>query len=467
MQANKDKKDNASATQSTSKKDKVIARRDYYIEQINELNEQLSVDNLSLLECEEYFKTLEQIAVRFDSACVAMYSEFESLPELDDFGKKNGVISRRIIKMKADLRVRINTHNASTGPQAIPSASTSSATIQSGIQSVQPTKVDVKKPEIEYKGFKFTGDVGEWRTFSKDFLKATDDNGNASNEDKLKALTQACTGMPKSVVNTCGGSFEKSWEALQKVYGSNYKQCRAAMNKLNAIKPCSDVTYGELSQLLLDASEIANWFNELNLLDKFDYALALVIISKLPISTNRAWEREQAALEQSIGDTATNDTSHLPGWETVKSFLRSEVMFLAAEGTNSPANLNMRRTFADTVRQSTPQSVATQNPTSSGNQALKDVKQSQPIWLQCTCCDGIHPRFGCDVYNGWALDRKECHVSDENLCVRCLRPKHVDEKCNRHCPKCGAGIYHNSTLCPRQQKPKPPRSTSQASGNQG
>lgn len=136
------------------------------------------------------------------------------------------------------------------------------------------------------------------------------------------------------------------------------------MDKLSKVNACSKATYEELSQLLMDASSIANWLIDLDQMDNFNYAFAFMVISKMPTPNNRAWERKRTALQQSVSEIDQTNASHLLKlWEAVKSFLRNEVMMLASEGSSLAVALSPRITFADTVRsQQHSQSVAAQAP---------------------------------------------------------------------------------------------------------
>lgn len=467
--------------QLTEKLHKMLANKVFFVESIKEMEKEvMSDDACSKNTYEEHYKCLVNYANKFDDICMKIHSEsqFEQA-KFEQFMSEKRETTKLCVKLKSILQEKIEAcqsvttekpqsaqgvmQTATQSAQGVDQTATQSAqsvmqTATPSDQTVQAVQIE-KKPAILFKGFKFSGIISEWLAFSKAFSLAIESTPDATTKDKLNALMDACTDMPRSLANTCGDDFNKAWAALNAVYGSTYKQCQAAIEKAINIKPCANVVYGELSQLLLEASNVANWLTDLEQLRNFDYALAIIIITKLPIQINRAWERERAALEKSAMELSPN-SKFLPDWATVKNFLRNEVMLLASESVDpsTTASNQGQSSFADVLRtpvSSGPVSISSaqrfQNRIQS---ALRDEKKNQPIWLQCVLCDGIHPRFGCDIYNGWALDRKEFHVQEQHLCVRCLRQNHpgdcVDPKCNRPCPKCNDGTKHNSTLCPKQ-----------------
>lgn len=73
----------------------------------------------------------------------------------------------------------------------------------------------------------------------------------------------------------------------------------------------------------------------------------------------------------------------------------------------------------------------------------------------CTRCGALHRLYKCGDYRAMPLARRWAHVTQNNLCERCLHPKHLgqcnDENNNNQCETCKKHTeipaYHNSTLC--------------------
>lgn len=178
--------------------------------------------------------------------------------------RESNEITATCVAMKAFLRTKIEAINE-IKPEVQINESVDNSTPSGALSTQTTTSSEENKPMIFFKGVKFNGYVTEWMTFFKDFSNAIDAVPEATNKEKLKVLSESCTGMPNNLINACGEDFEKALSALQQVYGSTYKQCMAATAQLFEMKACESSSYDELSKLLSEATKIANWFGELDL----------------------------------------------------------------------------------------------------------------------------------------------------------------------------------------------------------
>lgn len=445
---------------------KMLANRDFFAHAIKDARLDADTDQAcSKIAYQEQLSEIGEHANKFEEICMRIHSEanFQG-DELTHFLRENRKITKLCAELKTLLREKIEACDKSGA--STPNKPSVVKSNQQALQSVIQSIVDKTSPAIDIKGFQFAGIFEDWPSFERNVLEAMSIAGNASEEEKFDALARACVSQPKNLLNFFKGKFTDAFNALKKVYGTKYKQTSSALAKLMAIPHCMNAQYSEMSRLLEEALICEELFASANSMPQFEYAFAAIVIDKLSTEAKRAWERERTSLAKSwAADGAARDESdHLPNWEVVKNFLQNETIVLASESSSSnqsrpSKSVANKPTFSSVVQHSvassaTP-SVSSQADSNALALQLQSEKASQPKWLQCTLCPGIHPRFGCSVYNGMNLTTKENHVWQEVLCNRCLRPNHpgdcIDPKCNRPCPKCNNGNKHNSTLCPKQQ----------------
>lgn len=471
--------DSVQSTKDSAKMDKIVANKAFFEHSIGRIDSDLKSDKAySKLECEEVLKCLINYANKHEETCMRIAAEGKlEEEERKCLMRENDEIHRLCVDLKAILRAKIEAYDNENANEA-PNQQNVAQPAVIEAQNVQQAQIEQKNPIFDPEVIFFDGNSVEWFNFEQNITKALEKCADASEIEKFDALLAVCDGKPKDLIGFFKGEFSKAFDALKKVYGLAHKQTSQALMKLIAIPRAEDSTYDEISKLLEATLICEDIFVNTNSLDKFECALAAIVIEKLPPETKRAWGREHIALAKSWAAEEGNrdKANHIPNWSTVKTFMQSESVMLATEmsltqprgkpqaskmtyssvvsNQSGPTNTVSSAASGNSLPRTT--SSTDPNPADARSALLRQEKLAQPVWLRCTLCPGIHPRFGCPVYNGWDLYKKDGHVWEQSLCTRCLRPNHpgecIDPKCNRPCPKCNNGTKHNSTLCPRQQR---------------
>lgn len=86
----------------------------------------------------------------------------------------------------------------------------------------------------------------------------------------------------------------------------------------------------------------------------------------------------------------------------------------------------------------------------------KSYDQFPTNFPKCALCPESHQLFRCDIFKAMNLNGKKKHISDHDLCERCLLKKHTgrckNKKSNDPCPRCGPEkSYHNSLICSNKE----------------
>lgn len=448
-------------------KQNIKAKRDFYLENIKRAEKQVhdeSSQNWSVIEIEERLAQLQANFEKFELKCLQLKCDLPS-EESKEIIEQNEETEALFIELKTKMRTKMQMASSKE-------AQASSLNAQP-TQEVQSTQ-SVQQQSVKNTWGVFCGDRRQWHAFYDEFEKAIHSNQNMTESEKLSVLMDAIGGEIKKVtLSLYADSYTKAWQSLCQVYGSSYKLSQWCIRELLKIQPMKKASTAAICQLIKHADECEAMLKRAQIFEKFDEAMALLVIDKVDPEITRAWERHRTMLAQSWADQAEQSSKqktsadYMPNWQSVKDFLQSElnvfhdasISSVLCDDTQGAQSLEMQRSCV------TPQTSGLVHTDGDGEkkafvtsvQSLRVAKSQAPRFLQCSLCDGIHPRYKCDAFKQMSLAGRQAHVSSESLCEKCLRENHrgdcQQEKCNRSCPSCmPATAYHNSLLCPKRER---------------
>lgn len=258
-------------------------------------------------------------------------------------------------------------------------------------------------------------------------------------------------------------------------YGQAYKNVQKALKKFYEINHMQNATSDDMSTLLSDMSAFENSFATTTQENKFNTFLMLSTIEKFDKDTKRVWERFRLSLAdswaaQSVETETGNEkkaNQHIPSFDDVKEFMRSEIKILKIEEKETmqtqqqTSNIvqshahtqSIKFNYADITKMAHTGGAKPKQTQFLGERLseLALEKNNSPDFLQCKLCPGIHPAYKCKAYLALPLHKRMEYALSRKFCVRCMRSQHIgdcaDPKSNKRCPDCKEEAYHNSTLC--------------------
>lgn len=189
-------------------------------------------------------------------------------------------------------------------------------------------------------------------------------------------------------------------------------------------------TSEELQSIILQANEVEQILKIIDQFEKFDATIALVLIDKFEPETTRMWKRQHHALSKSWAQAEPKRSSsqYMPTCEAVKDFLAGEIEMQEAYGASHKQSVKMT-SYSDCLKATNTeaktemtQAQASHKPEAylSSVQSLQEAKKTVPSFLKCTLCDGIHPKYKCEIFKDMTLEQRNTHVEIDQLCRKCL-----------------------------------------------
>lgn len=320
----------------------------------------------------------------------------------------------------------------------------------------------------------FDGELSKWYEFRDDFEKKIHTK-DIEKSEKMSILKRLCgEQVRKCVYELSENDYDEAWSKLNDTYGSAYTQMQYWFNKLNKIPTMREASLNSVRLLLERAETCVKNLSETMQLEQFQRVVVAIIVQRLDSQTLHIWERHRSglALSWATPDASENKRSvmqHIPTWSDMQDFLKSELKI----HTQSEIQKKLQQCVEDKtgyvsqqqaqndeasgqITKGVAQVVSIQKHAAEAERMRPEDKAKQPGFLQCTLCEFVHPRFKCSVYLSFTYEQKWRHVSEQWLCIKCLRPEHnpnpcEDRNCERPCPTCepyGVVRCHNSTLCP-------------------
>lgn len=419
---------------------KALEKRDFYKEKISKIEKDVFDEKLfkkfSVYELNELSKVLASTHDKFELKCLSLSydAEFDG-EKLKQISEENANIDKLCIKMKAKICERI---------EQIKSGMTedSDADEKKKSKNKEALQSGKKTCEVENTWGMFDNKVETFSKFYENFTAAMEKASDLSEGEKYDLLLEALQSEAKNAIANL--SYEKALVSLKNIYGSAYRQIQFHMHKLINVK----------SVLVASAKNLQSFYDEITqceqqikaFMPESDYALTFLVIGKLDKETSRAWERHRSGLAESwctIDEASAiqrKKENHLPSFENFKAFLKSEINMWLGEESKASEEPNKSELCGATNKKELDKFVG-------------EIKLKMPTFLQCKLCSDIHPMYKCSEFKAIDLKSKERFVSENNLCVKCLRHFHVgkcrDDTCNNECPKCSPATFHNSVLCPK------------------
>ncbi|XP_077965590.1 uncharacterized protein LOC144411844 [Styela clava] len=158
--------------------------------------------------------------------------------------------------------------------------------------------------------------------------------------------------------------------------------------------------------------------------------------SKLPYSSQKAWERKAVRIKNDTGKKAQI-------WD-LADFIEEEAD-IAGSDTAKLLNIRRREDKPQLKRQSTRKSTTYTVKT-------EDVKATShvqgPIILKCKCCSFSHLLSKCEKFNAKSIEERVKFLKEFGFCFNCLRGGHLVKDCKSQytCTVKGCGRRHHTLL---------------------
>lgn len=477
------------------RKAEALGNRAYYLEKIREqqsaIESEAKFEAYSEYQLDQKRKRIQQLFENFEKKCADLKCVDQADYPVQQNSETEEICDRMMAKIDDRMKVL---KKASEAVQAkaglenytIPKLQQATEIQASPAQASPVQTIPESRPSeaIEVQGF--DGNLAKWYAFRDDF----DEKVSAKSIDdatKLAILKRSCTGdVHINVPELNGSDFQDAWSRLEEAFGSAYTQMQFWLYKLATIPGMKEASAESIRSLLEKAKKCVTNMSKMMRPEQFECLVVATISQRLDQQTKHIWERHRNALAVSwaAADDAEQSPkkkaiAHIPAWNDMHDFLVSEAKIyqqseIQAKFHRNKCDASVSSSFAlqnieqldQATRYTTPATPQVENTRTAQVISVQQhaaetgmtrrPKASQPPFLQCTLCTGVHPRFKCEVYKVMDYYEKWAHINAEWLCGRCVRPAHSatrceDRNCENPCPQCetyAVTRYHNSTLCP-------------------
>lgn len=433
----------------------LIAKREFFAEKVTRgidafQGDAIDSEKWSAGELTERMNALQSDFEKFEAKHIQLKCEKALTPEMQDEYIK---VEASVIAMKGKMRSRVE--------QLSSCEAMKSNEMQKSIDAEAKVSTTEKSP-IEFEFFeKFTGDQSEWDEFKSKFIEKVHERSDVSAEQKLDVLMRSCAVEMASILSI-EPNYSEAWSKLNRMFDNAYNQALYAIRAIQSLPKMQQASGGQICSLVRTVNKIAKILQKRDIFSTFDKAIALSVIAKLDGETRNNWHRHQTVLAESwaqvdeASSVPRNACDYMPDWESVKMFLSSEAEIFGKQSMQSKIE-NTKAIVAHAEQNNAShdgQGVLRQSNEAyvTSIQALAEAKKFQPEFLQCNLCDGIHPKYKCEVFIGMSFQERWNHVRRFALCAKCLRSDHAgpcaQKTCNQACPAClPSQLFHNSFLC--------------------
>lgn len=422
------------------------SKRSFYIEEIKRLNDlfqnECILSKLNQFEADEYIKLLDSnfLGVRLqqsDLVCDKNSSEAILSQAKIEYAETEKIY----ISLKAKLR------NISENPVA---------------QMSSASSVNQKGPKLEITWEKFSGNYKDWLVFYVNFSEAVNNNSRLNEAKKYEILVESTQGKAQAMVKE-GKSFVKAWSMLKLFYGNAFRQAHATLGKLWKIEPIKKRSAEAFSMLIEQLDGYVSTLKRAHDNDDITDIIPLIVVDKMDETTKNLWYNHYAqdavkwaGLQTARSEGATAKTveasDYIPNWPNTRAFLLSQMQDL-----KQPGNMRFR---SESQMQPADMRARSSSQMRSVEANCRENLQMREVYNEvgtkrkeyCTKCGAFHRLYKCENYRAMSLPRRWSHVIQNNLCVKCLHPKHsspcLDPDNNKKCEACKPDVaFHNSTLC--------------------
>lgn len=428
-------------------------KRAFYAEKLAEAYDQIQNKQLfeawSAYELSEKAQLLKANYEKYEAKCMATRWEEEvDGNERKAIAEESTRMETLYIRTKALIQGRID---------LLKQTPTHSLSDNDATKHVEMPKRN-KKPLYTH----YSGSLNEWFSFS-DALK-TVDNSTQSDEEKMIDFVQMCSPEFLAALNADG--FGNAKKKLKERYENKCKLAAFYTRKLESIERIDTPSAQSLQSFVDKVDSIKQAFERIGQIETQEF-IALMLASKLPGETARAWERHRKTLAMSWAQSESKDANdHMPSLDALQTFLQDEQQIYASEMIEAQS---LARNIAIEAGCNVGASTSTQSPDAQvSNAKVHAAPQAQRSMNSdaqnsnnahkggCPLCEppSFHPLYKCTKFLALDIEGRILVVSKFKLCIRCLQNDHMgpcmDKRSNQPCPRCKPEIvYHNSAICPK------------------
>lgn len=304
--------------------------------------------------------------------------------------------------------------------------------------------------------------IPEWHVFQEEFESKVIDNGDLNNEEKLKALLNACELTEAELVLLRLGerNVESAFNKLKQQFGTAYAQANYFTQALLSIPSLTANHPNDYLNLVNSVDYCIAGLERHMSNDKFVQLIPLMVVNKFDNQTRINWERFRSILLK----TCDEKDKFLPDWCTLKGFLQDEAEYHAqfatgngkqSTGDTKESELSWHTVAKNTEASKSLSSAHTGDVTSlaKANEIRFGNKQENKPNEHCDCAYW-HPLHKCKRFLAMNINEREDFIRDRKVCGQCLLAAHMgtpckDPKANQFCNRCKPfkQVKHNSMMC--------------------
>ncbi|KAL0902136.1 hypothetical protein ABMA27_000080 [Loxostege sticticalis] len=400
------------------------------------LNSSDKPGNLQLVDLESRLQKFESLYAKYD----ALQCNIEELSEDQDAEcREREQFEDKYYKLVAEARVLLGVR-----PRQQRDLQGGAVASDKDEQASSFKSNCVRLPKIELPVF--SGHYQHWLEFRDTFISLIHSRTDIDNINKLHYLRASLKGSASLVIDNLdvrADNYEAAWKLVcdrfdnKRLLVNNHVQALFNVEHLqtescSGIRHLIDLTNKNLRALSTLGQPTQHW----------DTLVIHMMAEKLDPLTHRQWEEHR------------NTLTNFPSLEIFIQFLSNRADLLETLQENKNNNNNTNKIESSKTNSYLQTTKHKQNTYNNNKKEIKSNNNNFKKSYQCTMCKQNHFLFNCESFRALPIETRIQKASDAKVCLNCLRPGHVENKCSlvpcKYCKK-----LHNTLLHLHESTPTP------------
>lgn len=286
--------------------------------------------------------------------------------------------------------------------------------------------VEVKLPQITIPTF--NGEYQEWPAFYDAFMSLVDNNAGLSDVSKMHYLKSSLKGTAHSLIGRMPITEENYKVALNSLV-DRFQNKRAIVNK------CLDMFINQPAMKTRNAQEIRSIIDTtkeaLQCIETLDVCInewgpfiTFIVQSKMDVETKTQFENYLSG------------STNIPRYDKLTEFLDTQFRILDHSSVIPSAYENVNSAKIH-VQENTNHNKNQQYQNSTNNTNTNTNQQKSYNNEKCPVCPEYHWLLACQKFMDWTPTQRKTFVTNNNICVVCLKAHEKDQcKSKYRCKKC-------------------------------
>lgn len=389
------------------------------------------LSSLQLLDLETRFNKFDSLYVDFDK----LQCDIEMLLENpDDESKEREQFENQYYKLVATARSLLGARPPQSGSQQ-----DGYVTGDEDVQAGGFKSNCVRLPKINLPVFH--GHYQHWLEFRDTYISLIHSRKDMDNVNKLHYLRASLKGSALLVIDNLdfrAQNYESAWNLLCERYDNKRLLVNNHVRALFSVEYMQSESCSSIRNLIDVTNKNLRALTTLGQDTEFNLRDTLIIhmmSEKLDSVTRREWEEHRNTLDNP------------PSLDFFLKFLSNRADLLETLQEHK-TNINKVQQ-ADTCKHNSNILTATksnQKPNESNNKNNKYNNKHKKIFT-CPMCTQTHFLFNCDAFRALSVEARMQKAKEAKVCLNCLRPGHVESKCNlvpcKYCKKRHSTLLHS------------------------